>query len=151
MDWSTAVGTVLGAVIGAGSAVLSERARWSLGRVDRRRDALKSSYASYLANLAKAVEQVWHAAREHGDGWLQQAMTSMQDHEVQEARFDLSLIASADVVREAEEVSIRFAEWRDIVGDDHRQGDDAFQTAWNTYRASRDALLETMRATLGAG
>jgi hypothetical protein len=150
MDWSTPVGTVLGAVIGTGSAVLSERARWSLGRVDRRRDPLKSSYACYLANLAKAVEQVWRAAREQGDDWLNQAMTSMQDNGVQEARFDLSLIAPANVVREAEEVSIRFAEWRDIVGAGHRQSDDAFEKAWAAYRASRDALLGTMRSTLGA-
>jgi hypothetical protein len=150
MDWSTAVGTVLGAVIGTGSAVLSERARWSLGRVDRRRDALKSSCACYLANLAKAVEQIWHAAREHGDGWLHQAMTSMQDHGVQEARFDLSLIAPASVVGETEEVSILLAEWRDIVGAGARQGDDAFEKAWTAYRASRETLLGTMRAALGA-
>src|SRR6266699_2740294 len=150
MDWSVPIGTVLGAVVGIGAAVLSERARWSLGRDDRRRDELKSSYARYLTNLAKAVERVWHAAYQHSDGWLERAMTAMQDHEVQGARFDLSLIAPAGVVHQAEEVSTRFAEWRDVVGTDSRQGDEEFQNAWAAYRASRDSLLRIMRSTLDA-
>jgi hypothetical protein len=149
--WITVIATVLGAVIGTGSAVLSERARWSLGRGDRRRDALKESCARYLASLAKAVEQVWHAAREHGDGWLDQAMTAMRDHEVQEMRFELSLIAPADVTRRAEEVSIRFAEWRDSAGKGARQGDEIFEEGWVAYRTSRDDLLEMMRWTLREG
>jgi hypothetical protein len=148
VDWGTPIGTALGAVVGVGSTLLSERARWSLGRADRRRDALKSSYAAYLANLAKAVEQVWHAARDHREGWLDAAMTSMRDHEVQEARFDLSLVAPQNVVRQAEVVSIRFSEWRDIVGQGARQGEEPFEAAWHDYYAQRAELLELMRDSL---
>lgn len=77
-------------------------------------------------------------------------MTAMQDHEVQGARFDLSLIAPAGVVHQAEEASTRFAEWRDVVGTGSRQGDEAFQNAWAAYRASRDSLPRIMRSTLDA-
>jgi hypothetical protein len=150
VDWGTPIGTALGAVVGVGSTLLSERTRWSLGRGDRRRDALQASYASYLANLAKAVEQVWHAAREHHDGWSDAAMRSMRDHEVQEARFSLSLIAPLKVVRQAEIVSVEFAVWRDVVGQGARLGEEPFETAWRSYYAQRSALLELMRDSLQA-
>jgi hypothetical protein len=148
MDWSTPIGTALGALTGIGSAIFSERARWSLGRGDRHHDALKASYAGYMASLAKAVEQVWHAAREHGDGWIGKALTAMRDHEVQEARFDVSLVAPEGVAEQAEEVSVRFARWRDIVGTGSRQGEEPFEQAWNDYLASRKLLLRMMRDTL---
>lgn len=150
MDWGTPIGTALGAVVGVGSALLSERTRWSLGRDERRHDALKVSYSVYFASLAKAVEQVWHSAREHQERWSDTAMTAMRDHQVQEARFDLSLLAPKNVVLQAEVVSMRFVEWRDLVGQDARHGDDAFEAAWRGYCAARNELLELTRDTLGA-
>jgi hypothetical protein len=146
--WVTLIAAALGAVIATGSTLLSERARWSLGRSDRRRGDLKQSYASYLASLAKAVEQVWHAAREHDEKWSDRAMTAMRDHEVQEMRFELSLIAPIRVTRQAEEVSVLFAAWRDAAGAGARQGDEIFEKGWTDYCTSRGDLLEMMRRTL---
>jgi hypothetical protein len=94
------------------------------------------------------VEQVWHAAREHKDGWADVALTAMRDHEVQEMRFDLSLVSPAKVVEQAEEVSLHFTRWRDLVGAGSRQEDENFERAWSDYKASRSALLQIMRDTL---
>jgi hypothetical protein len=72
----------------------------------------------------------------------------MRDHEVQESRFELSLIAPPDITRRAEEVTILFADWRDAIGKGARQGEDEFEKGWSKYRTSRDQLLAEMRKTL---
>lgn len=90
---------------------------------------MKTQGDSHRLAGALAREQVWQAAREHGDGWLDTAMTSMRDQEVQEARFELSLVAPAAVVDQADDASIRFSQWRDIVAAGFQQDDEAFEQA----------------------
>lgn len=150
MDWLTPIGTALGAAAGIGSAVLTERARWSLGRGDRRRDALKASYIAFLTSLTKAGEQVWHAAREHEPGWQDAIMTALRDHNVQMARFSLTLEAPASVREQAEDLFSCFIAWRDAAHEGSRRGEAAFDEAWLAYRASRSTLQDVMRPTLGS-
>lgn len=121
-----------------------------MGRADRRHDALKSSYASYLGSLTRAAEQVWDAARDHREGWSDAAMASARDHRLREARVDLSLVAPQEVVRQVDAVSIRFFEWRDAVGQGARQGDEPFDVPWQAYTAQHGELQKLMRDSLKA-
>ncbi|HZU58664.1 MAG TPA: hypothetical protein VFA06_22490 [Actinocrinis sp.] len=148
MEWSTLLGTALGATAGLGAAVLSERARWSLGRNDRKRDVLKTSYIGFLTNVTKAGEQVWHAAREHGPGWKDSILTALRDNDVNAARFSLSLEAPTGVRKCADELIAAFVAWRDIAHAGSRKGDEAFDQAWQKFGASRNALVDAMRLTL---
>lgn len=148
MDWGTPIGTALGAAAGIGSAVLTERARWSLGRNDRKREALKSAYISFLTNMTKAGEQVWHASRERPPGWQDTIMTALRDHDVQTARFSLALEAPARVREQAESLFDCFISWRNAAYEGSRRGETAFDEPWLAYRASRSTLQDVMRPTL---
>ena len=150
MDWLTPIGTALGAAAGIGSAVLTERARWSLGRGDRRRDALKATYIAFLTNMTKAGEQVWQAARERAPGWQDTIMTALRDQDVQTARFSLMLEAPDNVRKQAEDLFNCFLAWRDVAHDGSRRGEAAFDEAWLAYRTSRSTLQDAMRPTLGS-
>lgn len=150
MDWVTPIGTALGAAAGIGSAVLTERARWSLGRNDRKREALKAAYIAFLTSMTKAGEQVWHASRERPPGWQDAIMTALRDQDVQSARFSLMLEAPASVREQAEELFNDFISWRNVAHEGARRGEPAFDEAWLTYRASRSTLQDVMRPTLGS-
>ena len=149
MDWLTPIGTALGAAAGIGSAVLTERARWSIGRGDRTREALKASYIAFLTNMTKAGEQVWQAARERRPGWQDTIMTALRDQDVQTARFSLMLEAPASVREQAENYFNCFISWRDVAHEGSRRGEEAFDEAWLAYRSSRSTLQDVMRPTLG--
>jgi hypothetical protein len=150
MDWVTPIGTALGAAAGIGSTVVTERARWSLGRKDRKRDALKAAYIAFLTNITKAGEQVWHAAREHPPGWQDAIMTALRDQDVQSARFSLTLEAPASVREQAEDLVDCFISWRNVAHQGSCRGEAAFDEAWLAYRTSRSALQDVMRPTLGS-
>lgn len=149
MDWVTPIGTAIGAAAGIGSAVLTERARWSLGRDDRKRETLKATYIAFLTNMTKAGEQVWHASRERPAGWHDAIMTALRDHDVQTARFALMLEAPASVREQAENYFDCFISWRNVAQEGARRGEPAFDEAWLAYRSSRSALQDVMRPTLG--
>lgn len=150
MDWVTPIGTAIGAAAGIGSAVLTERARWSLGRGDRDRETLKASYIAFLTSMTKAGEQVWHASRERTPGWQDAIMTALRDHDVQAARFSLTLEAPAAVREQAEELFNCFIAWRNVAQQGSRRGEAAFDEAWLAYRSSRSTLQDVMRPTLGS-
>lgn len=149
MDWVTPIGTALGAAAGIGSAVVTERARWSLGRNDRKRQELKAAYIAFLTNMTKAGEQVWQAARERPPGWQDAIMTALRDQDVQSARFSLMLEAPASVREQAEEFFDCFISWRNVAHEGSQRGEEAFDAAWLAYRTSRSALQDVMRPTLG--
>ena len=148
MDWGTPIGTALGAAAGIGSAILTERARWSLGRSDRKRETLKAAYIAFLTNMTKAGEQVWHASRERPSGWQDAIMTALRDHDVQAARFSLMLEAPASVREQAENLFECFITWRNVAHEGSRRGEAAFDEAWLAYRSSRSTLQDVMRPTL---
>jgi hypothetical protein len=148
MDWGTPIGTALGAAAGIGSAILSERARWSLGRDDRKRETLKTAYVAFLTNMTKAGEQVWHASRQRPPGWQDAILTALRDNDVQTARFSLMLEAPAGVREQAEDLFNRFISWRDIAHEGSRRGEASFDEAWLAYRTSRSILQDVMRPTL---
>ena len=150
MDWVTPIGTAIGAATGNGSAVLTERARWSLGRGDRKRDALKASYIEFLTNITKAGEQVWHASRERPHGWQDTILTALRDHNVQTARFSLTLEAPASVREPAKDVYECFLTRRNAAQEGAQRGEAAFDEAWLAHRTSRSTLQDVMRPTLGS-
>ena len=150
MDWAAPLSTALGAVIGLSSAAFAERTRWAVGRDDRRDDALKAVYAAYLGALARAVEQIWTAARRQRQDWSDAALTALRDHNVQEARFELALSAPTNVVRQAELVADKLVSYREAVAGGAIPGHEPYERAWAGYYESREVMIGLMRSSLKA-
>jgi hypothetical protein len=150
MDWAAPLGTAIGAVAGVSSAVVVERARWSLGRNDRRNDQRKATYAAFLGALARAVEQIWNAARQQQTDRPEAALSALRDHRVQETRFELALSAPADVARQAEVVAAKLVSLREAVADGASWDGEAYKNAWDDYYKSREEMIRSMRSSLGA-
>ena len=100
--------------------------------------------------MTKAGEQVWQAARERQPGWQDTVMTALRDQDVQTARFSLMLEAPAGVREQAEDLFNCFISWRNVVHEGSRRGEAAFDETWLAYSASRRALQDVMRPTLGS-
>ncbi|MCL8015047.1 hypothetical protein [Streptomyces sp. AS02] len=61
MDWTTLAGTALGALVGVGSTLLADRARWRRDLADRTRQERKQIYVTVLTKYRLAYEAM-HAA-----------------------------------------------------------------------------------------
>ena len=51
VNWSTALPTLLGTIVGASVTLLADRVRWRRDQHQRRHDARRDAYATYLAAL----------------------------------------------------------------------------------------------------
>ena len=58
MDWGPLLGTALGAVVGVGSTLVSDRVRWRRDRTARQRDMKRQLYGEYLAALMRTRNQL---------------------------------------------------------------------------------------------
>ncbi|MGI5376356.1 hypothetical protein ACQEV2_19275 [Streptomyces sp. CA-251387] len=67
MDWTTLAGTALGALVGVGSTLLADRARWRRDLADRTRQERKQIYVTVLTKYRLAYEAM-HAAAVAGRG-----------------------------------------------------------------------------------
>lgn len=61
MDWTPLAGTALGALVGVGSTLLADRARWSRDLADRTRQERRDIYVTVLTKYRLAYEAM-HAA-----------------------------------------------------------------------------------------
>ncbi|MFE7275069.1 hypothetical protein [Streptomyces sp. NPDC057623] len=61
MDWTTLAGTALGALVGVGSTLLADRARWRRDLTDRVRQERRDIYVTVLTKYRLAYEAM-HAA-----------------------------------------------------------------------------------------
>ncbi|MER6162963.1 hypothetical protein ABT147_47170, partial [Streptomyces sp. NPDC001868] len=151
MDWTVVVSTVLGAVIGVASALALEHVRWRNRAKDRRSDTLRSVYAAYFGAVSQAAEQIWQASRaglSTADDSADRSHSAFGDHHVFAKRYELVLLAPADVADLANDVVWKLVKWSDQVigGATHDlPGCNAARLAFNQ---ARDGLIEKMRQTL---
>ncbi|MCZ4607648.1 hypothetical protein O3S80_28580 [Streptomyces sp. Lzd4kr] len=62
MDWTTLAGTALGALVGIGSTLLADRARWRRDLADRTRQERRQIYVTVLTKYRLAYEDMYAAA-----------------------------------------------------------------------------------------
>ncbi|WP_405584594.1 hypothetical protein [Streptomyces sp. NBC_01092] len=68
MDWTTLAGTALGALVGVGSTLLADRARWRRDLADRTRQERRQIYVTVLTKYRLAYEAMHTAAVAAGRG-----------------------------------------------------------------------------------
>ncbi|MFJ5309267.1 hypothetical protein [Streptomyces sp. NPDC088350] len=66
MDWGTLAGTALGAVLGVGTTLVAERARWRREHTARERAVKQQLYAEYLGALSLTTHQLRDLKRDAG-------------------------------------------------------------------------------------
>ncbi|WP_406444204.1 hypothetical protein OHB14_35320 [Streptomyces sp. NBC_01613] len=62
MEWMTLAGTGVGALVGVGSTLLADRARWRPDLAERTRQERKQIYVTCLAKYRQAYEDMYTAA-----------------------------------------------------------------------------------------
>ncbi|MGW3119566.1 hypothetical protein ACWDBW_20930 [Streptomyces sp. NPDC001107] len=65
MDWTTLAGAGLGALIGIGSTLLADRARWRRNATDRDRQERRDTYVTCLTEYQLAYEAMHATALAH--------------------------------------------------------------------------------------
>jgi hypothetical protein len=152
MDWSTALSTLLGAVVGVGSALLVERAKWSREQTQRWQQARRETYVAYLTALhqandaMRAVSLGEHAAdidREMA------ARAAFRSPGVTQTREHVILVAPEPVVRAADEAFQRLRDLRELIGQGHRLGSPGYEPALTAYGDGLQALRDAIREDLG--
>lgn len=77
MDWSTLAATSLGALIGVGSSIVTDRSRHRRQAADRDRETLKTMYAHCLVTFRQAHEAMRIVATSHGQSEGEQLSTKI--------------------------------------------------------------------------
>jgi hypothetical protein len=152
MDWSTALSTLLGAVVGVGSALLVDRVKWGREQARRWQQARREAYVAYLTALHRANEAMRAVSLgEHPDGTTMElgARAAFRAGGVYETREQVILVASEPVVRAAEVVFRRLRELRDLLGQGGRLGSEGYEPALVAYGDALQALRDTIRKDLG--
>ncbi|MFI9028845.1 hypothetical protein [Streptomyces sp. NPDC053560] len=147
MQWSTMAATALGAILGVVSTLLADRVRWRRELSERDRDALRASFAEYMAALAKARDTFSRA--EPAQERIGKGHIALGEHGVYAAQHWMELVASQSVVEKAHEATSAVLDFYDVVVTGHDVDSTEYRQAWRAARDARRAVLEAMRAALG--
>jgi hypothetical protein len=152
MDWSTALSTLLGAVVGVGSALLVDRVKWGREQAQRWQQTRREAFVAYLTALHRANEAMRAVSLgERPDGTTMElaARAAFRAGGVYETREQVILVASEPVVRTAEVVFRRLRELRDLIGQGGRLGSEGYEPALVAYGDALQALRDAIRKDLG--
>jgi hypothetical protein len=151
VDWSAAVSTLVGAIVGVGATMLADRSRWKRDQ-GRERDRLRrESYGSYLAAIIKTHEAMRTAAAGDGspEGKRAAITEAFRSADPYVRRFELSLLAPADVVGDAVTVFRRVRDIRDLLIGGAGAETAEYRAAQRAYYDAVKAMSDTMRKDLG--
>jgi hypothetical protein len=145
--------TVLGAVIGLGSALAGDRIRWRREQSDRRLSIRREVYVVYLDALHEANQGMRAVSlgdfpsdttRDHA------ARAAFRRAGVNQAQEHLVLVASEPVIQAAVETSTALRRLRDRIrtGQDHTSAD--YQAEFEVFTDRLHDLRNAIRHDLGA-
>ncbi|HSK95949.1 MAG TPA: hypothetical protein VK891_04955 [Euzebyales bacterium] len=151
MDWSTALSTLVGAVVGVGSALVVDRARWRRERHQQRQQARQDAYVAYLAALHHANGAIRAISLGPDDAGTHGATTraAFRSAGVVEAREHVILLAPESVAVAADAVFQCLRTLRDIVAQGQQLGSPDYELALRAYDDGLHALRDAIRADLG--
>ncbi|PVC86835.1 hypothetical protein [Streptomyces sp. CS131] len=151
MEWTALAATVLGAVIGVGSTLVTDRVSWRRDTRERDRETLRTVAAQFLEALTEARDAISDASRsEHlpvaERAQLARASTSAQG--VHAKQYQLELLAAPEVAESARDASYRLLLYRDAVVAGHLRDDSECTQARRAFREARQKLMTDMRSSL---
>jgi len=153
VEWFALVSTLVGGLIGIGSALMVERTKWQR-QVSQ--DDLKSRrqlYADFLADLGITRDAIRAIARGFHPTAIsrrQAAEEAFMAADLYSRRFQVAISAPEPVVAQATATYRALRSMRDVVAERHDQKSPEYATAKAAFEAALSELLTRMRADLGA-
>ncbi|MFF4787892.1 hypothetical protein ACFY3E_42075 [Streptomyces griseorubiginosus] len=151
MEWGTIVGTVLGAVVGVGSTLVADRARWRREQSARDRESKRQLYADYLAALSRTrnefrslVRQLDLTVEERAGA----AGRSFREGGAYELRYQVALVAPEAVTVNAHQALHWLRDMNDIVEQGVVRGDERWERSHGAFSDALSALRVAMRTDL---
>ncbi|MET9468355.1 hypothetical protein ABZY44_26925 [Streptomyces sp. NPDC006544] len=154
MEWTSLVATALGAVIGVGSTLTTDRVRWRRDTSARDRETLRTVSAQFLEALTEARDAISDASRSGHlpvDERARLARAGILDHGVHAKQYRLELLVTPEVARLAGEAAYELLLYRDAVAAGHTRDDPECAQVRRAFREARQKLMAALRAALARG
>lgn len=154
MSWIALVSTALGAVVGLGSALLSDRVRWGRERGERQLTTQRDTYVAYLSALHEANQalrvvslgdQTAEVARDLA------ARAAFRDSGLVQAREHIVLTASEPVVVAADAAFRALRALRDRIAQGQGVHSPGYEADLTRYGDRLQSLRNAIRKDLHAG
>jgi hypothetical protein len=151
MEWGTLLATSLGAVIGVGSTLLTERIRAAGERSDRRETTRHQLYADYLTALARTADDLWALGHDTDRTDLRaRAHGLWRGGDAYPLRYHLTITAPASIVTASDACFRTLRDFRDTTGAGAEGGSAEFAEAQERYGQALVTLHNAMRSDLKA-
>jgi hypothetical protein len=150
MSWIPVLATVMGAIIGLGSALLTEHLRSGRERNERWKTIRREAYADYLSALHEANEALRAVSLgEHSPDLSRKsaARAAFRAAGVTKAREHIILVAPEPVITAAGEAFRSLRTMRDHIGQEEALAQ--YEPALMTYGEHLHALRDAIRHDLG--
>jgi hypothetical protein len=151
-DWLSPLSALLGAVVGAGSALLTQRAQWRQQMNQRDRDARRDLYGAYLTVLHETGENLWAISSGNSkpadDDFRRSAHDAFQSGALFSLRSQIMIVAPEPVVDATRTALVAMRHLRDCVAEGLLIGSEKHDAARRVVRDSNQKLRAAMRADL---
>ncbi|MFI0775753.1 hypothetical protein [Streptomyces sp. NPDC021212] len=149
MEWISLAGTVVGAGIATGSAMLLDRRRWQRERQDRDVEIRRILYGDYLACLSEARHACGNVARDPDMDRATRRTTAREAFgPCIGLRYQITITAPGHVVEASENAFRRLRDLRDRVMDGVPATDEVYVEGRGQYDDALAALRARMRQDL---
>lgn len=151
MDWAAPLSAIAGALAGIVATYVVDRGRWKQTREAESNQILRETFVAYLAHLARAVENMRHAAEAAYDTPEERRRAirgAFSETGLFEQRYGLTMLAPPVVVEVGVDAFRRVRELRDLLADGANVTDHRFRTAQHRYFEAVVATSEAMREEL---
>ena len=151
-NWLSTLAALLGAVVGAGSALLAQRIQWRQQMNQRDRDVRRELYGAYLTALHETGEDLWAIGSgnvEPADGGFQKsAYDAFQAGALYSLRSQIIIMAPDSVIDATQNALRAMRHLRDCISQGILVGSEEHDAARHVVRDSNQRLREAMRADL---
>ncbi|MFF2007582.1 hypothetical protein ACFVWY_00715 [Streptomyces sp. NPDC058195] len=152
MEWVSPVSTALGAVIGVGSTLVTDRLRWRRDRAGQSLDVRRQMYGDYTAALSRIrtalneCAQTGVPARERPQR-VRELFLAPGAYEI---RHQMAIVAPREVVDAARSAFLVLRDTRDLLaeGVDGAEGPVAGSPAYRELEGRFDVALAELRAVM---
>ncbi|WKX73588.1 hypothetical protein [Streptomyces sp. XD-27] len=154
MTWIALLSTVVGAMVGLGSALLSDGLRWKRERNDRRLSVQREIYVAYLGALHLASQSLRAVSLgDHSEDVPRNlaARAAMRDAGLVETREHLVLTAPEAVVQAADAAFQSLRVLRDRIAQGQGMGSPEYEADLSSYNLHLQVLRNAVRDDLQVG
>ncbi|MFF8710065.1 hypothetical protein ACF07T_01285 [Streptomyces sp. NPDC015184] len=152
MEWISPVSTALGAVIGVGSTLLTDRFRWRRERAGQNLDVRRQVYADYTAALSRIRTALNECAQMNipSEERSQRVRELFLAPGAYEIRHQLAIVAPQEVVDAARSAFVVLRDTRDLLVEGATVDSPAYADLEDRFDAAVIELRNVMRRDLGA-